>query len=351
MKNRPAASGRNRPAASVRERPAASRPSLPIPAGSVSLPDAARMWLGDGKSQGWSHRTLEDRRKALERFCWWLETEAETPPDTAALTPLQIRAFLSYARDPQPTGRYGSNRPAAKREARPATVNAYYRILRAFANFCLAEGLLEKNPLKNVKAPRIPNDQLQPLNREQLQLLIDVARRGRAPDRDVAMLQLLVDSGLRASELCGLRVRDLDRGAGKLWVTGKGNKRRQVYMGTTTRRSLWRYLETNRRDALGEEPLFASIGGTQSGAALTANGVHRVVAKAGRMAGLSGASPHALRRSFAINFLRGGGNLLELQALMGHEDLTVLRRYVALAEMDLAEAHRAASPVDRMKLR
>jgi integrase/recombinase XerC/integrase/recombinase XerD len=311
------------------------------------------MWLGDGKSQGWSHRTLDDRRKALERLIWWVEHETEVPVVTAALTPLRIRAFLSYARDPQPAGRYGSNRPAARREARPATVNAYYRILRAFANFCLAEGLLEESPLKNVKAPRIPTDQLQPLSQEQLQLLIDAARRGRAPDRDVALIQLLVDSGLRASELCGLRVRDLDRGAGKLWVIGKGNKGRQVYMGTTTRRSLWRYLETNRRDAFGEEPLFASVGGTQSGAALTANGVHRVVAKAGRMAGLTGVrcSPHTLRHTFAVNFLRGGGNLLELQVLMGHEDLTVLRRYVALAEADLAEAHRAASPVDRMKLR
>jgi integrase/recombinase XerD len=311
------------------------------------------MWLGDGKSQGWRPRTLEDRRKALDRFIWWLENEAEASVVTSALTPARVRAFLNYARDPRPGGRYGSGRAAATREARPATVNAYYRILRAFANFCRAEGLLQESPLKNVKAPRIPNDQIQPLSQAQVQALLDAVRRGRSPERDVAIIMLLVDSGLRASEICGLTIQDVDRGAGELWVTGKGGKRRKVYMGTTARRALWRYLEVDRRQAPGGEPLFVSIGGTQIGASLTANGIHRIVAKAGQAACLTAVrcSPHTLRHTFAVNFLRGGGNLLELQALMGHEDLTVLRRYVALAESDLAGAHRAASPVDRMKLK
>lgn len=71
------------------------------------------------------------------------------------------------------------------------------------------------------------------------------------------------------------------------------------------------------------------------------------------MNGLQGVrcSPDTQRHTFAVNFLRGGGNLFELQQLMGHTDLTVLRRYMALAEADLAEAHRAASPADRMRLR
>jgi site-specific recombinase XerD len=78
-----------------------------------------------------------------------------------------------------------------------------------------------------------------------------------------------------------------------------------------------------------------------------------IVAKAGKAANINGVrcSPHTLRHTFAVNFLRGGGNLFELQQLMGHADLTVLRRYVALAEADLAQAHRNASPADRMRLK
>jgi site-specific recombinase XerD len=124
-------------------------------------------------------------------------------------------------------------------------------------------------------------------------------------------------------------------------------------MGTTARRSLWRYLETDRREAPLSEQLFVSIGGNTPGAGLTINGVHRIVSEAGRSARITGVrcSPHTLRHTFAVNFLRGGGNLFELQQIMGHEDVTVLRRYVELAESDLADAHRAASPADRLKLR
>lgn len=290
----------------------------------------------------------------MDRFLWWLENEAEAPAALTSLTPVRIREFLAYAREPRPEGRYGSDRPSAKREARPATVHAYFRAIRAFSNFCLAEGLLEETPLKNVKAPRVPNDQIQPLSPEQVQALVDAARRTAAPERNVAVILALVDTGLRASELLGLKVGDADRGTGELVVIGKGNKKRRVYLGIAARRALWRYLETaDRRNAFTDEPLFVSVGGIRHGAGLSHTGIHEIVRNAGDAAGIQGVrcSPHTLRHTFAVNFLRGGGNLFELQQLMGHTDLTVLRRYVALAEADLAEAHRAASPADRMRLK
>jgi site-specific recombinase XerD len=136
-------------------------------------------------------------------------------------------------------------------------------------------------------------------------------------------------------------------------VVGKGNKKRRVFMGLAARRAVWRYLESARQGALPDEPLFVSVGGNQPGAALLPNGVFQIVQKLGQSARLTDvrSSPHTLRHTFAVSFLRGGGNVLELQQLLGHTDLTMVRRYVALAEADLAQAHRAASPADRMKLR
>lgn len=314
---------------------------------------AVDLWLADGKAQGWSHRTLTEHRQNLERFAWWLENEEEAPAALESLSPARIRAFLAYLREPHPLGRFGSSSPGAKRAARPSSVATYYRDLRAFTRFCQAEGLLESDPLKNVKAPRVPNDQIQPLNEEQIQALLDVARRGRNPERDVALILLLLDTGMRVSELCALTVADFDRGTGELTVIGKGNKRRTTYMGQTARRALWRYIESDRRQAAANEPLFVATGGYKVGAGLARSGVGQILHKAGVRASLAGirCSPHTLRHSFAIAFLRGGGNVLELQQLLGHEDLTMVRRYVALAETDLAQAHRAASPADRMKLR
>lgn len=319
----------------------------------TDLRRAIEHWLADGKAQGWSRRTLGDCRHNIGRLLWWLEHEEEVPTTLSAVTPTRLRAFLAYAREARPEGRWGSQAPSARREARPATVLTYYRDLRRFINFCLAEGLLDESPLRNVKPPRVPADQVQPLAADQVQALVDVARRTRTPERDVALILLLVDTGLRVSELCGLTVGDVDRGSGELSVVGKGNKRRRVYMGLAARRTLWRYLETDRRQAVGAEPLFIASGGTKAGAGLTTSGVHQIIKKAGRAAGIVGArcSPHTLRHTFAVNFLRGGGNLFELQQLMGHTDLSILRRYVALAEADLAQAHRTASPADRMRLR
>ena len=105
--------------------------------------------------------------------------------------------------------------------------------------------------------------------------------------------------------------------------------------------------------ALSDEALFVSHGGLHSGDGLQRSGVGRVISTLGKTAGISGVrcSPHSLRHAFSINFLRGGGSVLELQALLGHEDLAMVRRYVVFAQADLEQAHRAASPADRMKLR
>ncbi len=330
-----------------------SRRSTPQTLPGVDVRRAVKRWLGDGKAQGWSVKTLTDREQTMERICWWLENEAKETCTLDALTPAVVRTFLAYAREANPKGRFGSNRESAKREARPATVNAYFRCLRAFSNFCIDEGLVQETPLKNVKTPRVPVDQIQPLDHEQVQTLLDAARRTRAPERDVAVILMMVDTGMRCSELTGLRMTDADRGSGELKVIGKGNKKRTVFMGVACRRALWRYLEVDRLNAEKDEPLFVSVGGIKNGHGMTHTGIHEIVAKAGRAGGVKGVrcSPHTLRHTFAVNFLRGGGNLFELQQLMGHTDLTVLRRYVALAEADLAQAHRNASPADRMKLR
>jgi integrase len=286
VQKRPTTPRSGSPTASTSERPTASSEEkvvtspAPRPSSDARPPSpltrAISRWLADGKAQGWSKKTLDDRRQTMDRFLWWLENEAEAPLTLTSLTPVRIREFLAYAREPRPEGRYGSDRPSAKREARPATVHAYFRALRAFSNFCLAEGLLEETPLKNVKAPRVPIDQIQPLSPEQVQALVDAARRMAAPERNVAVILTLVDTGLRASEALGLKVGDADRGTGEIVVTGKGNKKRRVYLGIAARRALWRYLETpDRRNAFTDEPLFVSVGGIRHGAALSQHLLNR----------------------------------------------------------------------------
>ena len=157
-----------RAADSTRNRAADSSPAKSPDQDSASLaPPRSELrrvvsnWVAEGRAQGLSPRSLTERQQIMDRFCWWLENAEETVLTLTVLTPYRLRAFFSYVREPRADGRYGSDREAAKRDARPATVHSYYCCLRGFVNFCHAEGVLEESPLRNVRAPRVPRDQHQ----------------------------------------------------------------------------------------------------------------------------------------------------------------------------------------------
>lgn len=164
--------------------------------------------------------------------------------------------------------------------------------------------------------------------------------------RDKTILVLLIDTGIRASELCDLTLRDYEQEAGRLLIRhGKGNKRRTVYVGEAAQRYLWRYL-SSRSSAKLDDPLFV----TRAGQPLDRTELLKLVERIATRAGVSRANVHRCRHTYAVNFLRNGGNVLELQKLLGHEKIDTLRIYVELAQMDLAHAQHRASPADKWGL-
>jgi site-specific recombinase XerD len=308
-------------------------------------------WIADGQAAGWSPRTIASRRDMLGKFSWWLNQE-EIPDRLEAITPENIRFFLAYLRADISGSRWGGEAANAARPARPSTVDTYYRCLRAFSNFVVREGVLDESPMAKLRPPRVPKDQIQPFAQEQAQDLVDAAKRSDQPHRNTALVLVLLDTGLRVGELCKLTIGDVDPETKALMVMGKGGKRRTVYLSAAVRRVLWKYVEHERRMAGDDEPLFSAIKGRRSDAALTPSGICKLFHRLGRAAGIRDVrcSPHTARHYFAVTMLRNGANLFELQQLMGHEDLTVLRRYVMLAQADLAQVHRKASPAARLKV-
>lgn len=164
--------------------------------------------------------------------------------------------------------------------------------------------------------------------------------------RDQAIITTLVDTGVRASELCDFEVRDYIQAQGRLLVRhGKGDKERVVFLGQVGRRTLWRYLAT-RVDAGPKEPLFV----TRTRQRIDRNNLGDTLKRIGQRAGVVGVTVHRFRHTFAINFLRNGGSMLELQELLGHESMETVRIYAKLAEVDLAAAQRRASVADNWRL-
>jgi len=193
------------------------------------------------------------------------------------------------------------------------------------------------------------DDQVQPFTDGQIEKLLKAARGSAHPKRDEAIFLFLLDTGVRISELCALRMSDVDMLGYGAVVQGKGDKNRRIQFGKTTKRAIWSYLHATPREP--DEPLFIAEGGHNSGEALTRSGVTQMVRRLGKVACVDGVrcSPHTFRHTFAINFLRNGGNQFTLMTLLGHTSLEMTSKYVAIAQADVVVQHRMFSPVDRMK--
>lgn len=297
------------------------------------------------QAEGCSPNTIAEYKKDFAHFARWASGR-----DPAGLAPSDIKAFLAHLR----TEPNGHGRPLSAKTCYNAWV-----ALRSFYRW-LAEETGTPNPLASVPAPKAPEPVIEPLSREEVAAILkacdgcrEAKTKGRAAfsmrrdmaARDRAIVLVLLDAGLRASELCTLTVGDVDLATGKLLVRcGKGGKGRIVYLGKMARRAVWKYLAGRQTRA--DEPLFL----TREGRALSPDRLVKLFANLGDRAGVANLHPHRLRHTFATEFLRNGGNLLALQRLLGHASLAMVRRYAAIAEADLAKAHETGSPADKWRL-
>jgi integrase/recombinase XerD len=188
--------------------------------------------------------------------------------------------------------------------------------------------------------PKVPADVLPALTPAEVGKLLAACEN----ERDRAALLFLLDSGLRAGEFVALNIGDVDTQTGAVTVhEGKGQKGRIAYIGVKARRALLRYLLT-RDDVAPSAPLWVSV---TTGERLTHWGLRLRLRHIGQQAGVI-CHPHKLRRTFAIWALRSGMDLVRLAQMLGHADLQTVRKYLAIVQDDLADAHRAHGPVDTL---
>lgn len=294
-------------------------------------------YLRDCQARAFSPRTVANHRRVIGKLIRHLEEHEYTRCGREEVT-----GFLAQL--------------GTRRTLKPATLRWYHSQCRAFFNWLVGYGEIAESPMTGMKPPVVREAPIQPFDGEQMQALMRAAASSRDATRNVAMLLLLYDTGIRASELCGLTIGDVDLIHQRAQVRGKGNKERMVYFGGETRRAMRTLIEEYRdprypdRPADPRQPVFCSNAGTTTGEALSRGGLHRIIATLGKRAGVEGVrcSPHTLRHTFALEFLRREGQPFALQQQMGHESLDQTRRYIHLAEGDLAEQHTRASPADHL---
>ena len=290
-------------------------------------------------------QSLRADRHSVRTIDWYLaflhefRSFAERPGESASLrqltTPIVRRWLVMLESGPTP--------PA------PASLAGRVRTLRAFAAWVQREYDLEQPPLRRLKTPRVPRTLIHSLRSADVVALLTAARQGSLGERDAALITFVLDTGVRVSELAGMRIGDLDFENAVCRVIGKGSKERRVPVGRRARREVRRYLG-QRRHAPATAPLFAS----EQGEPLTRWGIQKIVRRAAKRADLQmRCSPHILRHTFARAFLTNGGDVFALQRILGHSpaSLDITRRYVELLDEDLREVHRRASPMDQWPMR
>ncbi|HWD38397.1 MAG TPA: tyrosine-type recombinase/integrase [Fimbriimonas sp.] len=304
------------------------------------MPRFINGWILDGQYRQLSKQTLILRRTYCERLSWWLNREGHEECGAP-----QIKGFLCYVTTghTEPGGRYGI--AGLTKPVRSRTVKDTHGILRSFFLWMVAEGYVDESPMASVKAPIHRADQIQPFTEDQINGLLRAAKASRHPKRDEALITFMLDTGVRASELCNLCFDDLDIVSRKAIVLGKGNKHRAIYFGRETGRLVWQYIRAQAIE--GKSPLFVR----EKGSAFTRNGLGQLLQRLGAVARIEATrcSPHTLRHTFAEMFLRGGGSVFTLKEMLGHTDLAMTSRYVALAQADVQDQHRQFSPVERLR--
>ena len=285
-------------------------------------------WLGRlaGERQASAH-TVDGYRRDLAKLLRWMEAQGVTTFD--ALEPNRMRGFVAAEH------RGGLS---------PKSLQRLLSSCRSLFRQLTREGQLGHDPLAGVRGPKVHRKLPEVLDVDEATALVETQGEGALNLRDRAMLELFYSSGLRLSELTGLRWIDLDLQAGEVRVLGKGNKTRIVPVGRHAASALRALGEVE--GVVPEQPVFKGRGG----APINPRTVQLRLKKLALLQGMpKHVHPHLLRHTFASHMLESSGDLRAVQELLGHADIATTQIYTHLDFQHLARVYDAAHPRAKRK--
>jgi tyrosine recombinase XerC len=278
-----------------------------------------------------SSLTVEAYRNDLGHFVSWLERLGIG--SLAAIDHRTLRRYVSFL----------AQKPYARRSiARKASA------IRSLLRWALVHDLIEHDPSGDLAVPKLDRPLPKVLKAAAASALVEAPSQDTPEGvRDRALLELLYGSGLRVAELCALDLGDVDLRHGRVRVTGKGRKERQVPLSDAATKAIAAYVHEARPSHLQKRPegpdrfaLFLNTRGNRLGT----RGVRQLMTKYGGMTGAAGVSPHALRHSFATHLVDGGADLRTVQELLGHENLATTEIYTHVSTERLRAVYEQSHP-------
>lgn len=278
-----------------------------------SVVELTEQFLDAKIAAGRSSRTVEAYRQRLGYFTTWLRDQE--------ITRVTLRGYLKHLHDQELSG---------------TTRASYFRDVSVFCNWLVEEKFWDSSPAYKL-ALRVPKRRPACYTTAQIARLLMVCDK-----RDRAAILMLLDTGLRAGELCSLGHDSIDA-AGSFVVHGKGDKDRRVFLSRPARDALAEYV-TARRDT------SPWLWPNRYGEPITRNGLYQAIRRAAVRSGIRDETRrlvHAMRITFARSYIQEGGDLASLAALLGHSSLTMTQHYAQLADDELGELKARINPLGR----
>lgn len=273
-----------------------------------------------------SAHTLDAYRRDLAALTHWAASHAVA---VESLDGERLRAFVADEH---------------RRGCAPRTLQRRLSACRSYYGWMLRHGRIGVNPAAGLRAPKAPRRLPKVLDPDEAKTLVETPLDAPLGVRDRALLELFYSSGLRLSELCGLRWAQVDLDDGLVTVHGKGRRERVVPIGSHARAALGQWRASTGAKA--DDPVFPGRGG----APITPRAVQLRVRQLAERQGLfKQVHPHMLRHSFASHILESSGDLRGVQELLGHADLSTTQIYTHLDYQHLAKVYDAAHPRARRR--
>jgi integrase/recombinase XerD len=308
-------------------------------------------------AEGLSLRTMASYEYTLKRWMAYIGDRSVTKIQASDLT-----GYMAWLRTEYKPIRFnGSSEPLS-----PKSIRNVWVTFRSFFGWLQVE-FKYPNPAKEISAPRFQKHPVDTFTKEEVEKLLKACVNSResqtevrkkfvmrrpSANRDQAIVLMLLDTGVRATELCSLLIGDVDLKTGKVTIRhgvsggAKGGKGRSVYLGKVARKAVWRYLAGREDGDDTSAPLFIS----QADRPFNKDSLRVLINRLGSRAEVQKTYPHKFRHTFAITYLRAGGDVFTLQSQLGHGTLDMVRHYAQIADVDVENAHRKASPADNMRL-
>jgi site-specific recombinase XerD len=289
-----------------------------------SFVDVALEFIDAKKAARYSMHTVRSYFGILDKFSLWIGGRDVAFAD---IEPRDIRSFLG-----------------SLTELADKTIYNHHIALSSLWTFAMEQGYVDQHIVRMVQTPKVPERRVMPFTEMECRRILQASRN----KRDYAIVMVLLDSGIRRSEICSLSVEDWSPGS--LKVFGKGKKERFVPISEPTEKAI--------RDQLLERKI--KVDGINGGGALfaceisqrrmTSSTIGSIMRRLRKYSGIRDIHCHRFRHTFAITFLRNGGDIYTLQKILGHSCLDTVKIYLDIVRSDVEAAHRRASPILNWKI-